>query len=67
MKKYIAALAAVLALAACEGTEPPSQGPKYEQVREVKVKLSDGRVMECIRWGESRGSLDCNWAGATKQ
>lgn len=63
MKKIVTAIAVAtltLSLAGCWSSQEMAE----HNTEEVTVTLKDGRVMECLHYGQGRGSLDCNWAGA---
>ena len=66
MKKLVTAIAVValaLSLAGCDASQQ-AQDRATNWTEEVTVTLKDGRTMECLHYGQGRGSLDCNWAGA---
>ena len=66
----VLALAGSLAVTAAVLTgcgSPNEQGNEtsaWEDIREHRVELSDGRTVTCIAWKQGyAGGLQCDWAG----
>lgn len=68
MKRAILALLAVLALTGCDGQAPPASPDKpatgkYSGSRfsEIRVELSDGRSVLCLKDDGGYSAISCDW------